>query len=281
MVVVLLIGGFLVMVAAFWLLHRQYRHSVSYLEKHFREKVLQEQTAQTLRMNEKMARQASERSLQMKRQMLSNIFQELNIPLVDILGCTEEMNFKSDHTIAQVARMKNDAQRMKFIIDKMVELTRYELMREVPMNDHVAINHVCRQLIDHYQNYTPAGVKLSLETTLDDDLMIFTNEECLTKTLCHLLDASLRHTDAGSITLCVTNRGLRGYVSFTVNDTGLGIPKQYRKTVFDVLPDEGWELKSTGMSLMICRSLVRLLDGTIYVDPHIDNGTCVVFNIKE
>lgn len=269
------------MVAAFWLLHRQYRHSVSYLEKHFREKVLQEQTAQTLRLNEKMARQASERSLQMKHQMLSNIFQELNIPLLDLLGCIEDLSFRSDNTPAQVARMKEDAHRMKFIVDKMGELSRYELMREVPMNDHVAINHVCRQLIDHYQNYTPAGVKLSLETTLDDDLMIFTNEECLTKTLCHLLDASLRHTDAGSITLCVTNRGLRGYVSFTVSDTGLGIPKQYRKTVFDVLPDEGWELKSTGMSLMICRSLVRLLDGTIYVDPHIDNGTCVVFNIKE
>lgn len=59
------------------------------------------------------------------------------------------------------------------------------------------------------------------------------------------------------------------------------LEKHFRKTVFDVLPDEGWELKSTGMSLMICRALVRLLDGTIYVDPHIDDGTSVVFDIKE
>jgi len=128
--------------------------------------------------------------------------------------------------------------------------------------------------------FTPVGVELIFETGLNDDFMVHTNKECLVKILCHLLDTALRHTKEGSVTLTVTDDGRRDHVNFTISDTGSGIPKRYQNKIFEELPEVGAELKLTGLDLMISRTLVKLLDGVIYVDPHYEAGTRVVFGIK-
>lgn len=93
-------------------------------------------------------------------------------------------------------------------------------------------------------------------------------------------EMSKGYTREGVVSLTVTDDGGREGISFTVKDSGDGIPKKLQKKVFEALPDTGYEQKRTGLILMVCRTLVRLLEGVIYIDPHYENGTSVVFSIK-
>lgn len=281
------IGGAVLVIASIgvWLLIRYYNKAIGDVELKCQDEARKEEATQLLYKKEQVSRKAIERTFKQKRQFYSNIFQELKTPLVSITGYAEMLRIsgndfdESDNN--NVGRLiLNNAHRMTDILNKLIDLSHYELLQELPLNDKVTVNELCQEIVGRYQGYAHEGVELRFVTGLEDDYVVHTNKDCLVKALCHLMDAAFRHTNKGLVTLSAINGGHLGYVTFMVSDTGFGIPKQYHNSVFEVLPDMGTELKLSGLDLMISRTIVRLLGGVMYVDPHYDIGTCVVFDIS-
>lgn len=278
------IGIFVVLVVVTWFFIRHWDRSIQRLGDQLEEEKRKEEAAQLVRKKEQVLRQTSEKALRKKIKLNDNLLQEMKTLQVSISGYSEMLTMTGEdyeeerNTLGQL--IKNDVIRLMAITNKMAELSHYELLGEVSLRDSVQVNALCHNVINGYQKMTEAGVKLIFEVGLTDDFMVHTNEECLVKILCHLLDAALRHTTEGSVTLTVTDDGRRDHVTLTISDTGNGIPKPYQSTVFEDLPEVGSELKLTGLDLMISRTLVKLLGGIIFIDPHYEAGTRVVFDIK-
>ena len=64
-----------------------------------------------------------------------------------------------------------------------------------------------------------------------------------------------------------------GTVEISVEDSGVGVPKEKRKLLFQKFQDSLDVLsQGTGIGLFLCKNLVELMDGDIYLDEHFNSG---------
>ena len=84
--------------------------------------------------------------------------------------------------------------------------------------------------------------------------------------------------EKGSVTVCVKN--LREGVELSVEDTGIGIPFEYRERIFErffrVDKSHCQEVDGTGLGLSIVKHAVHRLGGTIDVDSVEGAGTKMI-----
>jgi CheY-like chemotaxis protein/two-component sensor histidine kinase len=109
----------------------------------------------------------------------------------------------------------------------------------------------------------------------------------LNQILSNLLSNALKFTSQGGITVNIRelNRiGNKIKVEFSVQDTGIGIPKDKHSTIFDSFTQASSETTrhfgGTGLGLTICKKLVELQGGTIFVESELEKGSKFVFTIS-
>ena len=115
------------------------------------------------------------------------------------------------------------------------------------------------------------------ETELEDSYEIKTNEEAVKALLSHLIHNALQYTDKGVITVKCSD--FENNVRVSVTDTGKGIPEERREHVFDTFREMGDNQKLQGMGLSICRAIVKLLGGKIWLDKSYTDGSRFIFDI--
>lgn len=289
----LMIGMLMAVGLLFWVATRHWYHALKQLQSKYNELSRLEITEREARASEHVARRReqlsrlqAEKALQVKRRFLSCVSHEMRTPLNAIAGFAEVLTthcdeLEPDEKADLSRRIQESTKLLVGIVDKMIELSHYDSLQEIPRQDHTLVNFLCNEVLDSYRQKVAEGVELRYISDIDDGYIAQTNEECLRRLLCHLLDNAVKFTSEGSIVLVVSGRGEKGMLTFSVSDTGPGIPKERQKEVFELFPETGEEVKTTGMGLSICRSIVRLLGGMVYIDPHYEKGTRVVFSIKE
>jgi signal transduction histidine kinase len=151
---------------------------------------------------------------------------------------------------------------------------RIDMDRDAPFGRFAEVMDACQPKVNE-------GVELRFVTNLPDHYAVCTNRDCLKKVLELLLDNAARHTREGHITLLVMDSPDRkGCLLLSLTDTGEGIPEERQLTAFDLQPSGDREENLTGAGLYTCKLIIRLLGGIIYVDPHYEKGTRVIFEIK-
>ena len=168
-------------------------------------------------------------------------------------------------------------------VDSTLEVMRYEQAETIERNDDVLVNAFCQDVFDSCEPFHSGDVELRLETGMYDDEIVRTNMKALQKVLTNLIRCAMHFTHEGEIVLKVKPRrkNEQNIVQFTIADTGIGIPEDSKDLVFEQLPPNDAVMKLVVVRLRLCRALVRLLGGNIYLDPTRDHGTAVVFTIKE
>jgi PAS domain S-box-containing protein len=101
--------------------------------------------------------------------------------------------------------------------------------------------------------------------------------------LINLVGNSLKFTPRGSITVRALPHPDLGYVMFEVADTGVGIPAERQKVIFEKFTQgDGSTTRKyggTGLGLAISRSLVELMGGIIGVHSQEGKGTRLYFSL--
>jgi two-component system, NtrC family, sensor histidine kinase KinB len=96
----------------------------------------------------------------------------------------------------------------------------------------------------------------------------------------NLVGNAIRYVkDGDKITLSAEKTGK--FVTFSVADTGIGIPSEYQNKIFDkfVRIKNTLEGGGTGLGLAICKEIVRAHAGTIWLESEMDKGSNFQFTI--
>lgn len=232
-----------------------------------------------------------ERQLQKRRNFLGTAASQLLTPLNALQGFAgllvterEELAVQDDDMRRQLARQLVDsARQLTTMVNKLVEVTRYDSLSSLRVDDGVELNSLCRELLHGYEHQVAAGVALYFTSVLHDDTLVATNREALSRLLGHLLDNAVGHTAEGSVTLAVEVPRQREWLELSVADTGTGIDPSRQRSIFELLSDTVGDATADGASLHlglpISRSIARLLGGSVTLDNTYKHGARFVVRI--
>lgn len=222
----------------------------------------------------------------LKSAFLKNLSHEIRTPLNAICGFSELINHSgipNDKSLEYTNIIYTSSQQLLSIVSDVLTLSTLETNQEV-----VNLNKFCIDdlLIELYnENILQANRKsVSLKLMLPKEEAkngIFADKQKLHKTINHLLSNALKFTFSGSIEFGYTYKGIE--LEFFVIDSGIGIKPSEQENIFNFFMQANDDIHinygGTGIGLSICKGLVKLMGGKIWVESNGQQGATFRFTI--
>ncbi|NQT95059.1 MAG: PAS domain-containing protein [Candidatus Omnitrophica bacterium] len=209
-------------------------------------------------------------------QLSAGVAHEINNPLLVILGRLDMLAMEDEKLSPETERtletIKNQAQRMRVIIDRLLLYSR----KKAPQMEVLNINEVLKTIAPLVA-YHPEFKKITWKEDLQEDTAEIKGEfNQLQEVFLNLaLNACHAMPEGGALSISSSNTK-DGYVEISVTDTGMGISKENINKLF--VPFFTTKDNGTGLGLAICHTIIQSHHGTIGVESNLGKGT--VFRVK-
>lgn len=234
--------------------------------------------------------QEVERASRYKSDFLANMSHELRTPLNSslILAKLLSENRNGNLTSEQVkyARtIESAGNDLLILINDVLDLSKIEAGHMEISPAHVSVRETAKSMRDIFEPLTKEkGVSLVIEIEKNLPETIETDPQRLDQILKNLLSNAVKFTEKGEVGLRIS-KGTKNRISFMVSDTGIGIPAEKRRTIFEPFfqGDAGTSRKygGTGLGLSISLNLARLLGGEVRVTSEVGKGSSFTLLIPE
>ncbi|XYH99768.1 HAMP domain-containing protein [Sorangium sp. So ce1128] len=221
-----------------------------------------------------------------KSEFLANMSHELRTPLNSLLILSKLLadNQGGNLTPEQVKcaqTVYSSGNDLLSLINEILDLSKVEAGK-MPIDPRTFRFTDVRDYLEQTFRHMADQKSLAFEIRMADDLpeTLFSDINRLQQILTNLLSNAFKFTSKGSVTMNVTAapaaRG-KGMISFSVHDTGIGIPPDNQKLIFEAFQQaDGTTSRKyggTGLGLTISRELARLLGGSIDVVSAVNQGS--------
>lgn len=214
-----------------------------------------------------------------RTEFVSNASHELRTPVTAIKGFAETLlgGALAQPELAEkfITIIANESNRLEVIIKDILELSRVEKKSEPMMVKPFEVVEVVNNLIQYF--YKRADEKqISITVEADRPVEMVTDQHRIEQIFTNLIDNAINYSDVDS-EIKIKIDQVDEYVHFSVSDKGIGIPKADQERIFERFyrVDKGRSRNSggTGLGLSIVRNLIRNMNGSIYIDSEVGQGT--------
>jgi HAMP domain-containing protein/CheY-like chemotaxis protein len=234
-----------------------------------------------------------------KSEFLANMSHELRTPLNSMLILSRQLSENADENLTpkqvQFAQtIHSSGSDLLSLINDILDLTKIESgMMGIEISD-ASLEEILGQLQRSFQQMAQdKNLEFVIERDEQMDQQITTDDKRLQQILMNLLANAFKFTHKGRVTLRVApapadenyyleslNRA-RDVVAFSVTDTGIGIPTEKQRIIFEAFQQaDGTTSRKyggTGLGLSISREIARLLGGEIRVLSTPGEGSTFTF----
>ncbi|MDM8516592.1 response regulator [Desulfobacterales bacterium HSG16] len=240
------------------------------------------------------AKVAAESASRAKTEFLANISHELRTPLTPIIGMTELILSKGDLRSNQekyLKIVKKSADFLLAMIDDLIELSRMEAEGITLEAKSFSLDSMVKSVFNFL---TPRVLtkKLKLTTSIDPDVphMVIGDPYLLVRILEKIGENGIKFTEKGEINISVAkepeenNDACSILIRFTITDTGVGIPKDRLKAIFeDFTQADGSNTRvygGLGLGLTMVRKLLDRMGGGLRIKSEPGSGSSFYFSIR-
>lgn len=224
-----------------------------------------------------IARDKAEELDRLKSAFLANMSHEIRTPLNAIVGFSSllaETDSRSERQEYIKIVQENNELLLQLISD-ILDLSKIEAGTFNFVYTNVDVNETCSEIIKSMGMKVGKGVELILEEPFSE-CYIYTDKNRFTQVISNFINNALKFTQQGSITLGYEQVSHQK-IKFYVRDTGMGIPEEKQKSVFERFVKLNTFVQGTGLGLSICKSIVSQMGGEIGVDSTEGVGSCFWF----
>ena len=225
---------------------------------------------------------------ELRSAFLANMSHELRTPLNSIIGYTELLLDRIDGDITKeqensLTKVHNNAKNLLTLINEILDMSRIESGRVELDLRAVDVQDIIQTVISSLEpmvNKKP----LIIKTDFDEDLpFAYADPDRVRQVVTNLLSNAIKFTSKGNIILSARSTQRPPFIEVCVSDTGMGI----REEDFDKLFDTFTPLDTSatrpyggvGLGLSICKGLVEMQGGSIWVESKYGVGSKFYFTL--
>ncbi len=228
----------------------------------------------------------AESALKAKSEFLSVISHEIRTPMNAVIGMTHHllMNHPRRDQLETINSLKFSSENLLSLINNILDFNKIEAGKIEFSESTFDLEELGNNLIAAYQ---PAAEELGNGIEFKRDLtapfMIIGDKGKLAQSLSNLLSNAVKYTKNGYITLIIDTRIRSNEVdiSFSVEDTGIGIEKSKSKKIFESFSQADIETHNNfggaGLGLTITQKLLALQRVKLHFESEVGIGSRFYF----
>lgn len=232
------------------------------------------------------AKDRAEESDRLKSAFLANMSHEIRTPMNGIMGFAEllkEPKLSGEEQQMFIGIIEKSGERMLNIINDLINISKIESGQ---MEVYFSETNINEQLEFLFNFFNPEAKQKNLQLIVNCPLpknqsTIYTDREKVYAILTNLIKNAIKFTKIGNIEFGY--QLTEGNFIFYIKDTGIGIPQNKQKSVFErfVQVNSGKSdiYEGAGLGLAISKAYVEMLGGKIWIESDEGKGTCFYFTL--
>ncbi|HET7671403.1 MAG TPA: ATP-binding protein [Burkholderiales bacterium] len=232
----------------------------------------------------------AEAANQAKRRFISVVSHEMRTPLNAIIGMADLLRDTSlnREQADMLQTLRSSSRVMLGLIEDVLDFSKIEagkvVLEKADFDLHALVNSTCR--IVSAQAATK-GIDFVVSIMPEVPPLVRGDPHYLRQVLINLVSNAVKFTERGSVTVHISAQGETETdvrVKFSVRDTGVGIPPDAQKRIFESFTqaDESTTRRfgGTGLGTTIAKQLVTLMGGRIGLESAVGLGSTFWFDVQ-
>lgn len=217
------------------------------------------------------------KNAKIRQEFTANVSHELKTPLTSISGYSEliENGMASEEDMRRFAgEIRKNANRLLTLINDIIQLSEMDANVRERVVEEVNLFGLAQNCVDMLQmNAGKHGITLSLEGS---ECSIMANKQMMEEVLYNLCDNAIRYNNEGGTVRVGIHPGKKS-VMLSVEDTGIGIPKEHQERIFErfyrVDKSRSKSTGGTGLGLAIVKHIVAWHEADMELESVEGKGT--------
>jgi len=233
-----------------------------------------------------VAKERAEESDRLKSAFLANMSHEIRTPMNSIMGfisLMQQPGVTNEEQAEYYKSVKSGSERLLNTINDIIELSRIDSGEMIVNNMEIDASEL------YFSVYTlfareANGKKLELVNCFpktSDQILLYCDKYKLHSVLTNLLKNAVKYTHQGTVEVGCTQVG--DNIRFYVKDTGIGIPDDRLKDIFErFVQVDGSNTRAyegSGLGLSLAKAYVEMMGGSIWVESTLKEGSTFFFDL--